>query len=205
MAAPAARGTLPVPDALIVGLGNPGPQYSATRHNVGFWIVERLAERAGEVWRDEPDLEALVACIELGGQQCLLMKPQTFMNRSGATVQAACERWPELDPTTALIVLYDDMDLPTGRIRLRPKGGNGGHNGIGDILNALETKAISRLRFGVGHPGAEGPPVIDWVLSAFSEEEAEVLEVAVDRAADAIGVALESGLVAAMGQFNAQD
>ncbi len=196
---------LPTPEILIVGLGNPGQQYAATRHNVGFWIVDRLAERAGAIWREEPTFEALVACVELHGRTCLLAKPLTFMNRSGVTALAACERWSSLDPTTDLLVLYDDMDLPTGRIRLRPKGGNGGHNGIGDIIEALATKAISRLRFGVGHPGADGPPVIDWVLSPFAEEEAEVLRAAVDRAADAVGGVVEGGIVSAMGQFNAQN
>lgn len=196
---------LPTPEILIVGLGNPGQQYAATRHNVGFWIVDRLAERAGAIWREEPTFEALVAYVELHGRTCLLAKPLTFMNRSGVTALAACERWSSLDPTTDLLVLYDDMDLPTGRIRLRPKGGNGGHNGIGDIIEVLATKAISRLRFGVGHPGADGPPVIDWVLSPFAEEEAEVLRAAVDRAADAVGGVVEGGIVSAMGQFNAQN
>ena len=118
-------------------------------------------------------------------------------------MSAALERWPSLDPATDVIVVYDDMDLPTGRIRLRPSGGAGGHRGIGDIIDALGTKAIPRLRFGVGHPGPDGPSVIDWVLAPFPDSELELLEEAAARAADAVRVALSEGVPAAMGQFNA--
>ena len=190
------------PARLIVGLGNPGSKYEATRHNVGFRIVEKLADRHRGVWHDDRALDAKISTVEIEGQACLLVEPQTFMNRSGAAVLAVLERWPELDPTTDLLIVYDDLDLPTGRIRLRPSGGGGGHRGIGDILLELDTKAIGRLRFGVGHPGSAGA-VIDWVLAPFAvEEEATMLPAAVERAADAVEWTIRDGVTSAMGQFN---
>jgi PTH1 family peptidyl-tRNA hydrolase len=194
-------GALPAPSRLIVGLGNPGAEYASTRHNVGFCVVEELARRGGGEWSSDSALEARVAFVELAGQRCLLVEPQTFMNHSGRTVAAACARWPGLDPTTDVFVIYDDLDLPTGRIRLRPSGGGGGHRGMGDILTELETKAVPRLRFGVGHPGSEGS-VVDWVLAPFGEGEQSDLDAAFRRAADAVEVALRDGLAVAMGQFN---
>lgn len=191
------------PTRLVVGLGNPGPKYEATRHNVGFRVVETLANRFGGEWRADRSLDARVARVDIEGEHCVLFQPQTFMNRSGAALLSALEHWPELDPKTDLLVVYDDMDLPTGRIRLRPNGGGGGHRGIGDILAALGTKEIPRLRFGVGHPGSSSE-VIDWVLDCFSPmEESTVLPDALGRAADAIEMAIREGITPAMGQFNA--
>jgi len=195
------RGALPT--ALIVGLGNPGPEYEGTRHNIGFDVVERLCARANASFRTDAELEACVASAEIEGRPVLLVKPQTFMNRSGRTVEAALDRFNALDPESDVLVIFDDMDLPTGRIRLRPSGGGGGHRGIGDILTVLDTKAVPRLRFGVGHPGKDGPSVIDWVLAPFPEEEAETLEIAIERAADAVEAVLSEGITAAMGRFNA--
>ena len=198
---PAATGSDEAPAHLVVGLGNPGGQYAATRHNIGFRVVERLAHHAGATWWTDPVLDARIARAEIAGVDCLLLAPQTFMNRSGASVAAAFARWPSLDPERDLLVVYDDLDLPTGRIRLRPSGGAGGHRGIGDILARLGTRAVPRLRFGVGHPGTrEG--VLDWVLSPFSAEEEAVVAASVDRVAEAIGLALGDGLEVAMGQFN---
>ena len=192
-----------VPRFVVFGLGNPGPKYAPTRHNIGFRIVEVLAARHAGQWRAETRLEARAASVEIAGEPCLLLQPQTFMNRSGSTVAATLARWPELDPSTRLLVVYDDLDLPTGRIRLRPSGGAGGHRGIGNILEALDSKQVPRLRFGVGHPGSASP-VIDWVLEPFSpEEEAEILPEAIERAADAVERAIRDGVTVAMGQFNA--
>jgi len=192
-----------LPSVLIVGLGNPGPEYEGTRHNVGFDVVERLAARANVSFRSDSGLEASVAAAVIEGRHVLLVKPQTFMNRSGRTVEAALDRFDALEPGADLLVVFDDMDLPTGRIRLRPSGGAGGHRGIGDILTVLETKAVPRLRFGVGHPGKSGPSVIDWVLAPFPEEEVDKLEGAIERAADAVEAVLAEGITAAMGRFNA--
>ncbi len=191
------------PTRLVVGLGNPGPKFAATRHNVGSRIIERLADRHACAWRLDRDLDARIAHAEIAGQACALLLPQTFMNRSGASIAAAVERWPTLEAETDLLVVYDDMDLPTGRIRLRPSGGAGGHRGIGDILLELDSKQGPRLRFGVGHPGSSDQ-VLDWVLQPFSpEEESTLLVAAVDRAADAIEATLGQGIKVAMGQFNA--
>ncbi len=200
-------GGLGVPEAfeptrLIVGLGNPGIEYASTRHNIGFRVLDELAERGGVSWSAHDEgLDARVAKVQLAGECCLLIQPQTFMNRSGASVMAALARWP-LPPETALLVVFDDLDLPPGRIRLRPKGGGGGHNGIGDILAQLNAKAVPRLRFGVGHPGDSGS-VIDWVLAPFpEEEEVHVLPAAIRRAADAVEMFVAKGIESTMGKFN---
>ena len=192
------------PERLIVGLGNPGSEYERTRHNAGFLVLERLAERQGATWAEDAALEARVCSVVLGGAPALLLAPQTFMNRSGRSVEAAIDRWPTLDPETDLVVVYDDLDLPTGRIRLRPSGGAGGHRGMGDIQTVLETKAIPRLRFGVGHPGQSGQAVVDYVLAPFPVHEEAELEAAIDRAAEAIEQIASSGFTAAMGRFNAR-
>jgi PTH1 family peptidyl-tRNA hydrolase len=192
-----------VPECLVVGLGNPGPKYARTRHNVGFRIVEALAARHGGEWRADPSSQSMLCGVEIAGRRVALMAPQTFMNRSGESVESALERWPGIDPSRDLIVLYDDLDLPTGRIRLRPRGGAGGHNGIGDVLERLGTRSVARLRFGIGHPGSAGD-VLDWVLAEFSEaEERDVLPAAIESAATAVETVIETGLTIAMGRFNA--
>jgi PTH1 family peptidyl-tRNA hydrolase len=199
----ASRDPGPCPSHVIVGLGNPGEQYRSTRHNIGFRIVETLADRHGAAWMADRALSASTARVEIAGEACLLLRPTTFMNRSGTSVCAALDRWPELAPDAALLVVYDDLDLPTGRIRLRPGGGGGGHRGIGDILMQLDTQAIPRLRFGVDHPGSSGA-VIDWVLQPFApEEETLILPDAIQRSVDAIESVVQEGVVSAMGQFNA--
>jgi len=190
------------PTRLIVGLGNPGPKYAPTRHNIGFRIVEALARRHHGEWRRDRGLNSRISHVELDGERCALVEPQTFMNHSGRAVRAALERWPQLDPATDLLVVYDDLDLPPGRIRLRPSGGAGGHRGIQDILQELDSRQIPRLRFGVGHPGSSRE-VLDWVLSSFDvEEESSCLPDALERAVDAIELTIREGLTPAMGQFN---
>jgi len=194
---------MPTPTRLIIGLGNPGPEYTATRHNVGFRVVEGLADRSGGEWSKLPTLDALGCYVEIGSETCLLLKPQTFMNRSGEVARAAFQLWPGLSSDSDLLVIYDDMDLPTGRLRLRPSGGSGGHRGIGNILDELGSKEIPRIRVGVGHPGSASE-VVDWVLERFSDdEEANHLPAILARAADSIEVAIREGVTSAMGQFNA--
>ncbi|MAG30042.1 MAG: aminoacyl-tRNA hydrolase [Deltaproteobacteria bacterium] len=191
------------PARLIVGLGNPGERYARTRHNVGFRVVDLLGMRHAGVWRSDHALQAETCRVEIGGRVCLLVRPQTFMNRSGSAVLAACEQWPSLDPRADLLIVYDDLDLPVGRIRLRPGGGGGGHRGISDILLELGRRDIPRLRFGIGHPGSAGA-VVDWVLTPFSaEQEQAELPAALERAADAVEVSVAEGLTRSMGQFNA--
>jgi peptidyl-tRNA hydrolase, PTH1 family len=200
------RGTrveVPAPSALVVGLGNPGSKYADTRHNIGFRVVQCLAARHAGDWQADRALQSMLCRAEIAGKSVALLAPQTFMNRSGESVVAALDRWTGLEPSSDVIVVYDDLDLPTGRIRLRPSGGGGGHNGIGDILDRLETRDIPRLRFGIGHPGSS-QGVVDWVLTAFAdEEEEEILPSAVEWAADALEAAIGQGVHAAMGRFNA--
>jgi PTH1 family peptidyl-tRNA hydrolase len=187
----------------VVGLGNPGARYAATRHNVGFRVVERLAARHGTVFEASQALAGRVARLVVGGLDCALLEPETFMNRSGESVAAALARWPELAPERDLLVVYDDLDLPLGRLRLRPGGSAGGHRGIADIARALATNTLPRLRFGIGHPGSAAA-VADWVLEPFlAEEEAERLPAAIDRAAEAVVCVLTDGLGTAMDRFNA--
>ena len=165
---PFREGTRGVPPRVIVGLGNPGREYARTRHNAGFLVLERLAERHGTTWSDDAALEARIAWVDHGGAPTLLLAPQTYMNRSGRSVEAAIERWSDLDPERDLVVVYDDLDLPTGGSACVRPVVRGGHRGMGDIQAVLGTKAIRRLRFGVGHPGKGGPPVVDYVLSGLS-------------------------------------
>ena len=198
----ASQEPLPAASKLIVGLGNPGSKYAGSRHNVGFRVVECLAERNAGVWQPERNLQAMASVVELGGRSVALLAPQTFMNRSGDCVVAALDRWPNLDPAADLIVVYDDLDLPTGRIRLRPSGGGGGHNGIGHILERLGSQAVPRLRFGIGRPDPS-QAVIDWVLGAFTLEEEQALPAAIEWAAEALEVAARDGVVSAMGRYNA--
>ncbi len=191
------------PSRLVVGLGNPGARHAATRHNVGFRVVERLAARHGADFEASEALAGRLARLVVGGVGCALLEPSTFMNRSGDSVAAALARWPGLVPERDLLVVYDDLDLPLGRLRLRPGGSAGGHRGIADIARALDTTAIPRLRFGIGHPGSAAA-VVDWVLEPFlPQDEAERLPAAIDRAADAVVCVLVDGLATAMDRFNA--
>lgn len=187
----------------MIGLGNPGPDYARTRHNVGFRVLELLAARSGAAFAMDAALSARIAFATIADVPCALLAPQTFMNRSGESVQAALARWPALVPERDLLVVFDDLDLPVGRLRIRPGGSAGGHRGMADIARALGQDEIPRLRFGIGHPGT-ALAVIDWVLQPFSaDEEAERLPAALARAADAVEGVIGEGLVAAMGRFNA--
>lgn len=170
---------------------------------MGFRVVEALATRAGSVLEADAVLEARVATLDVGGRSGILLEPTTFMNRSGRAVLAALARWPALRPERDLLVVYDDLDLPPGRLRLRPGGRAGGHRGMADLVRVLGTESIPRLRFGIGHPGrADG--VVDWVLEPFPpEDEAGWLSASVERAADAVLAVLRDGFVPAMGRFNA--
>lgn len=152
---------------MIIGLGNPGGEYARTRHNVGFMAVDELAKRYDGVhWQDKFD--ALHAPVLLGGEKTLLVKPQTYMNLSGAAA-AALLRWYKMAPED-VIVIYDDMDLPVGGARIRVKGSSGGHRGMNSLLEYLGTPHFTRLRIGIGRP-AEGRTAVDHVLKPFSAAE----------------------------------
>ena len=154
---------------LVVGLGNPGARYADTRHNVGFAVVERVAARAG-VGLSGERFSGRFGLGRVAGQDVGLLLPMTFMNRSGEALAAALEAFSQLDPAADLLVVFDDLDLPFGRLRMRRFGGAGGHRGMEDLIRALGHGEFPRLRFGVGRPPAGLDPV-DWVLSPFADAE----------------------------------
>ncbi|MBX5467074.1 MAG: aminoacyl-tRNA hydrolase [Firmicutes bacterium] len=180
---------------LVVGLGNPGPRYAHTRHNLGFLTVDRLAQAAGTTFSPSR-FEALVAPWQSG---VTLMKPTTFMNRSGTAV-AAWVRWYRLNPAEVLVVA-DDLDLPFGRLRLRPAGSAGGHNGLASVLAELGTEAVPRLRIGIGRPPA-ALGAVAWVLGPFGKEEASRLPTVLEAACAAVTCVVQEGLEVAMNRFN---
>jgi PTH1 family peptidyl-tRNA hydrolase len=183
---------------LILGLGNPGEEYRDTRHNVGFRVVEELARR----WHlalDRLECNALTAHVE----DVLLAKPQTYMNRSGHAAHCFAERY-ELDPANVLVI-YDEVNLPLGKLRLRRAGSPAGHRGLESILESLRTAEVPRLRLGVAPLGdlrPSGEELVDFVLSPFAEGEREETEAMIRRAADAAELWLREGAEAAMGRFN---
>lgn len=184
---------------LVVGLGNPGRQYTGTRHNVGFEVIQRLARRhlAGS---PRPQFESLVTELHIDGQKILLVMPQTYMNLSGRAVRRFVDYF-QLEPADVLVIC-DDMNLPTGKLRLRGKGSAGGQKGLADILRALGTQDVPRLRVGIGRP----PQFMDataWVLGRFGAEEREQIEPALDRAAEAAELWWRHGLAHAMNVVNA--
>jgi PTH1 family peptidyl-tRNA hydrolase len=186
---------------LVVGLGNPGGEYEHTRHNVGFRIVERVAARHRIVLRRERRLHAHLGVGTIAGAETALLEPQTYMNLSGRAVLAVLDAYP-LDPATDLLVVYDDLDLPFGRLRLRTAGGAGGHNGLGDIQDQLGRSDFARLRFGIGRPPAGEDPVA-YVLAPFTADEATSLEDRLERAADAVEAVIAEGALRAMNRVNA--
>ncbi len=182
---------------LIVGLGNPGPQYAETRHNVGFQFVDYLAGKHGLSFSTFR-FNAHLAFGKVKGQEVVLAKPLTFMNLSGQAVKPLLKSLGTSPEN--LLVVYDDMDLPLGAIRLRPKGGAGGHRGMQSIIDALGRQDFPRLRFGIGRP-ARGDPV-DYVLGEFSEEEKAVMALAFERALDLVEGWIEGGMEEALRRFS---
>jgi PTH1 family peptidyl-tRNA hydrolase len=185
---------------LVVGLGNPGPRYRRTRHNVGFRVLDQVAARAG-AGAAESRFSGRYAEGVLDGQRVGLLAPETFMNRSGESLAQALAVLPIADPSADVLVALDDADLPLGRLRLRASGSSGGHNGLGDVLERLATDAIPRLRFGIGRP-SEPKGTVDFVLEPFSPAEEELLERALPRAADAVACFVAEGIAVAMNRFN---
>lgn len=152
---------MPTPIQLIVGLGNPGPRYSETRHNAGAWIVETLAQHNQEILRPESKFHANVGKIIINNQSCLIAIPSTFMNLSGQAVGAIAKFYKI--PPEAILVAHDELDFPPGSVKFKVDGGHGGHNGLRDIINHLSSKQFHRLRIGIGHPG-NSDDVSDYVL-----------------------------------------
>ena len=193
---------------LIVGLGNPGPEYTFTPHNAGFLALDRIAEQSGAVVANRRS-RALTGKAVIGGVECLLAKPETFMNLSGLAVAALVQEF-ELEAAKDLIVLYDELAFPLGELRLRPNGSSNGHNGVKSITGALGTEDWIRVRIGVGKPSLPDGREIkaggkDYLLTPMRKTELEVLDEVLDRAAKAVEIVVSRGIAAAMNEFNRRD
>lgn len=187
---------------LIVGLGNPGPKYQLTRHNIGFLLIDALVEIYEGSRKFKNEFKAETQRISIGGEVILLAKPQTFMNLSGEAVQALMSFYNI--SKDELLVAHDEVDIPYQSIRFQQKRGHGGHNGIRNIHQMLGGDDYTRLRIGVGRPPVPGPPVSDWVLQNFTAAEQAQLPDVLDRCARAIEVYLKDGLGKASTEFNAK-
>jgi len=177
-----------------VGLGNPGQKYAETRHNAGFWFLDRLVSRLATPLRPQSKLLAEVAKGELHGQECILVKPVTFMNHSGQSVRAVLDYFKL--PVQRMLVAYDELDLPPGAARLKLGGGHGGHNGLRDIFRHMQDQDFLRLRIGIGHPGLKDQ-VTPYVLSRPRQEEQVRIDRAIDAAEDVLDIVLNDDLVKA--------
>jgi PTH1 family peptidyl-tRNA hydrolase len=186
---------------LIVGLGNPGSRYRGTRHNVGFRVVDCFASRLG-IPLEQSGFESRFGRGRVQGLDVGLLEPQTFMNGSGRAVAAALGGLPVDEASTDLLVIYDDADLPLGRLRLRARGGDGGHLGLRDVIASIGTRELPRLRFGIGRP-ADLQDTVAHVLQEFSHGESDALAPALDRASAAVETFVVEGIVPAMDRFNA--
>lgn len=184
---------------LIVGLGNPGPEYAGTRHNAGFDVVDRLARRLAPGAAPRARFAGLALDAEVGGEKCLLLKPTTFMNLSGRAVLEAVQFF-KLEPSRDLLVIVDDLALPCGSIRLRPDGSSGGHNGLTDIGLKLASSYWARLRVGIDPPGRVRQ--VDYVLGRFSPDQRPLVDAALDQAALAAECWAAKGIQEAMNRFN---
>jgi PTH1 family peptidyl-tRNA hydrolase len=180
---------------LIVGLGNPGPEHSRTRHNAGFWLVDALAEKLGARFGLESKLFGQTAKVEIDGQAVWLLKPATFMNLSGKSVTAAMRYW-KIGPEEALLA-HDELDLPTGTARLKFDGGHGGQNGLRDTMRLLGHGGFHRLRIGIGHPGHKDI-VTPWVLGRPGREDEALILRAIDDAIDVLPLAVAGDFNEAM-------
>ncbi len=184
---------------IIVGLGNPGREYAGTRHNVGFGVLDRLAEKENIAILEKKH-KAVIGKGIISGQKCILAKPLTYMNLSGESVRQMIDYY-KVDETAELIVVSDDISLEPGQIRIRKKGCAGGHNGLKNIIAHLGHDSFIRVKMGVGEK-PKGWDLADYVLGRFSQKDAEAVEEAADRAADAVRMVISEGPDAAMNSFN---
>src|SRR5712692_10114830 len=185
---------------LVIGLGNPGSEYERTRHNVGFRVVDKLASKLGWEWTERRN-RAVLASGTIGLEKVVLAKPITFMNLSGQAVGELI-RWYKIQPEDVLVV-YDELDLPAGKLRLRASGSAAGHNGLEDIIHHLHTNAFPRLRVGVGRPANSHIKGKDYVLGIPTNDERILLEIGEDRAVEAIQLAIRQGIGTTMNLVNA--
>lgn len=190
---------------LIVGLGNPGKAYAHNRHNVGFHCLNYFA-KCHSIKFERRQCQARIGTSELGGEKLLLAKPRTFVNLSGKAVSCLVSKYAI--PLNNLLVIYDDLDLPLGKIRLRSGGGSGGHKGMGSIISALGSEDFPRIRVGIGRPQVEGLPntdedvIVSYVLSDFTPQEEELIKPIIVTVAEAIDCFLTQGMEVAMSKFN---
>ena len=186
------------PALVIVGLGNPGPEYAGTRHNAGFWCIDALADKHA-VTMERKHRSAVIGEGNIETYPVVLVKPRTYVNRSGATISYLKARYAL--PTDKLLIVCDDINLPPGKLRLRRKGSAGGHNGIKSVIEAAGSQDFPRLRIGVGRP-AEGTGQIEHVIGPMEPTDREVVDEAVERAADAVSCLLSDGIEETMSRYN---
>jgi peptidyl-tRNA hydrolase, PTH1 family len=184
---------------LLVGLGNPGIEYQFTPHNIGFLAVDRIAENCG-IQVDNRHSKALTGRARIGNEEILLAKPETYMNLSGMSVLELSRKY-EIDPAKDLVVIYDELDLPLGMIRVRARGSSAGHNGMQSIINAMQTEEIARIRIGVA-PDSPGKGGVKYILAPFRKSQLLAVDEALDLAAQAVNVILSDGIATAMNRFN---
>lgn len=187
------------PEFIIVGLGNPGKKYELTRHNAGFLFADLLADKNSEKI-SKIQFKSVTANITLGGHRCLLMKPQTFMNNSGEAVKQAAAFYKI--PPENIIVVFDDISLPCGKMRIRRKGSDGGHNGIKSIIYLLNSDKFPRIKLGVGEKPHPDYDLADWVLSSFKKPELDSLRDAAENACKAVEMMVQGNIDGAMSSFN---
>lgn len=186
---------------LITGLGNPGDRYSETRHNAGFWFLDRLAVLAGVSFKAQSRLHAETVKTRLHGVDCILVKPTTFMNHSGQAVRAVLDYYRI--SASEMLVAYDELDLPPGTVRLKQGGGHGGHNGMRDIFRHVADHDFLRLRIGIGHPGHRDA-VTPWVLNRASADQELAIRHAISDALGVLPKVLEGDLPAAMKELHTE-
>jgi len=186
---------------LVVGLGNPGPEYEQTRHNAGFWFADAVARAAGARFRRERKFHGDVCKAQLAGHSFWLLKPETYMNHSGQAI-AALARFYKI-PAAQILIAHDELDLPPGGVKLKIAGGHAGHNGLRDTINRLGSGDFSRLRLGVGHPGSAGE-VVGYVLGRPSAADRAAMEAAIDASVEALPLILEGEIQRAMSRLHSR-
>jgi len=184
---------------LVIGLGNPGIEYQFTPHNIGFLAIDRIAQQS-RVRISNRHCRALTAKAKIGGEEVVLAKPETYMNLSGMSVRELVSEY-QADPARDLLVIYDELDLPLGSMRIRQRGSSAGHNGMESIIGALGTQEITRLRLGIG-PHRKVRDGAQYVLSPFKKSQYEIVDEVLDKAAEAVHVIVTEGAAAAMNRFN---
>lgn len=182
----------------IIGLGNPGKKYATTRHNIGFMLIDEIKKRFS-LDQEKQKFSCAYTMQQIAGEKVLLVKPQTFMNLSGEGVRPLLDYYGVTPEET--VVAYDDLDLPVGKIRLREKGGHGGHNGIKSLITHLGTKDFKRIRMGIGRP-ADQTPIVNYVLQSFSKAEVAEISSVIEKAADACEMWLDNPFTDVMNKYN---